>query len=74
MSAMIELIMASIAIFDSDRRYSKEPIAYGFLDRTNIYDPVCNPNVVFIPVVDPIFGPMLQVIAAKALKVGDLVN
>ena len=76
MYAMYELIMASIPMFDSNRRYSKEPIAYGFLAGWNIncFSPVCNPDVVFVPVVHRIFGPILQVIAAKALKAGDLVN
>ena len=39
-----------------------------------MYNPVCNPNAVFVPVIDPVHGPIVQIKAGEPLKAGGMVN
>ena len=54
--------------------HSKAPIAYcSFLNKT-MYNPVCNPNAVFVPVIDAVHGPVVRVQALRLLKEGERVS
>ena len=68
------LIGISLTMSDANLHYSTEPIAYCTFPNRIKNDPVADPNTVFIPVIDPFFGPMLQVKAVRALAVGEMVN
>ena len=68
--AMGELVGVSMPMFDSSFHHSKAPIAYcSFLNKT-MYNPVCNPNAVFVPVIDAVHGPVARVKALRPLKEG----
>ena len=74
MQTMGELIMISMPMFDSGLHYSKEPIAYcTFLNKT-MHSPVYSPNAVFVPVIDPVHGPVARVKAVVLLEAGDMAS
>ena len=73
MSSLSSVMVASFSLFDEDPHYSKEPIAYcAFKDI--VAAPVGKANAVFVTVVDPVHGPILQLKAAVPLKAGNLVR
>ena len=73
MNALTDLIGISMPMYATDQRFSQEPIAYcTFLNKTAT--PFCVANAVFVPVVDPVYGPILQVKAVRPVKAGEMVR
>ena len=73
MSALTDLIGISVPMFDADLHYCKEPIGYCTFIYASV-TPICKPDAVLVPVVDPVHGPILQVKAAAPLNAGELVR
>ena len=62
-------------VFTGERQFSPEPIAYCmFPNLQQITVLFCVPNAVFVPIVDPVHGSVLQVKAVKPLKAGQQVK
>ena len=73
MGSLASVILQFFPLFAVDLHYNNEPIAYcSFKDI--VAAPVGKPNAVFVTIVDPIHGPMLQLKAAVPLKAGNLVR
>ena len=74
MQAMTELAATSMPTFAGERQFSPEPIAYCMFPTVEqIITLFCVPNAIFVPVVDPVHGSVLQVKAVKPLKAGQQV-
>ena len=79
--AVTDLIGVALPVFaandDTRVKFRREPVAYGsFLNlyKTTMYTPSSVPNAVFVPVVDPVYGPILQVKAVRPVQAGEKVK
>ena len=73
MISLSSLIVSLFPQFDVDLHYSNEPIAYCTF-KDIVAAPVGKANAVFVTVVDPVHGPILQLKAAVPLKTGNMVR